>query len=118
MYSKLILLFATAVVASPGHFTLDIRREYTSASSLRQRELGEPLELAIGGTVSGQSPSLSQTTNQRRCSPMIVPEPFPAPAETWQTKMQNPADFSLGLLDRHLNWHATSTLLSTAGHRQ
>ena len=53
MYSKLILLFATAVVASPGHFTLDIRREYTSASSLRQRELGEPLELAIGGTVSG-----------------------------------------------------------------
>jgi hypothetical protein len=56
MYSKLILLFATAVVASPGHFKLDIRREYTSASSLRQRELDEPLKLAIGGTVSGQSP--------------------------------------------------------------
>ena len=63
MYSKLILLFATAVVASPGHFTLDIRREYTSASSLRQRELGEPLELAIGGTVSGHFPSPSQTTS-------------------------------------------------------
>jgi hypothetical protein len=49
---------------------------------------------------------------------MIVSGPFPALAEAWQTEMQNPADFSLGLLDKHLNWHATSTLLPTAGHRQ
>jgi hypothetical protein len=73
MYSKLILLFATAVIASPGHFKLDIRREYASASSLRERELGEPLELAIGASVSGQFPSPSQTTNQQKGSSMIVP---------------------------------------------
>jgi hypothetical protein len=118
MYSKLILLFATAVIASPGHFKLDIRREYASTSSLRQRELDEPLELAIGGTVSGQFPSPSQKTSQWRCSPMIVPGLLPASDEMWWTKMRNPADFSLGLLDRHLNWHATSTLLPTTRHRQ
>lgn len=114
MYSKLILLFATAVVASPGHFKLDIRREYTSASSLRQRELDEPLILAIGGTVSGQPPK-SEPDDE---SVEMLSDDCSALAEAWQTKMQNPADFSLGLLDRHLNWHATSTFLPTAGHRQ
>ena len=65
MYPKLILLFATAVLASSGHFKLDIRREYAGASNLRQRELDDPLTLAIGGTVSVPSPRPSQTTSRR-----------------------------------------------------
>jgi hypothetical protein len=76
MYSTLILLLATAVLASPGHFKLDIRREYAGASNLRQRELDEPLALAIGGTVSVPSPRPSQTTNWQRPPPVIVPGAF------------------------------------------
>ena len=81
MYSKLILLFATAVVASPGHFKVDIRREYTSASSVQQRDLDEPLKLAIGGTVSGQPPKSEPDDESVEMLSDDCFGPFPALAE-------------------------------------
>jgi hypothetical protein len=84
MYSNLILLFATAVLASPGHFKLDIRREYTSTSSLRRRQLDEPLKLAIDGTVSGQPPkSEPDDEPAETLSDDCSGRPFLAVAEAW-----------------------------------
>ena len=57
MSSKLVLLFASAALATPGHLKLDLSREYVRAAGLEEINLEEPLKLVIGGRVSQPSPA-------------------------------------------------------------
>ena len=73
MAAKLILLFAAAALASPGHLKLDFRKEHVSAAALEERDLEDPLKLAIGGSVSRPFPTPSPSS----MSGHVIARPVP-----------------------------------------